>query len=144
LPISPPPADVAAQAQLSVAAELRMDAGASELGAARRYADAAAAACGLDSDDSYDFVYAVNEAVTNAIRHGSPDEHGQIVLSVLATEDRLSLSVRDFGTFVMPARSPQTGLEGGRGFALMERLVDDVQVQIDRHGTTVTLSKART
>ncbi len=131
-----------AQAELSVASGLRLSARASELTAARRYAQAAADACGLSADDSYDFVYAVNEAVTNAIRHGSPDERGEILLSASATDEWLVLSVRDFGIFEPPASRP-AGLEGGRGFALMGQLVDDVDVQADRDGTTVTLSKAR-
>ncbi len=132
-----------AQAELSLTSELRLCARASELAGARDYAAAVAAAFGLGSDDGYDFVYAVNEAVTNAIRHGSPDEHGQIVLSVSAVGERLVFSVRDFGTFATPAPTPGAELEGGRGFALMEQLVDEVRVHADRDGTTVTLSKAR-
>ncbi|HWJ50942.1 MAG TPA: ATP-binding protein [Solirubrobacteraceae bacterium] len=132
-----------AQAELSLASELRLGARASELADARDYAAAAAAAFGLSPDDSYDFVYAVNEAVTNAIRHGAPDEQGQIVLSVSTVGERLVFSVRDFGTFAMSAPTSAANPEGGRGFALMEQLVDDVQVQADRDGTTVTLSKAR-
>ncbi len=132
-----------AQAELSLASELRLRATAYDLAGARDYAAAAAAAFGLSPDDGYDFVYAVNEAVTNAIRHGSPDEHGQIVLSVGAVGERLVFSVRDYGTFAMPASASASDLEGGRGFALMEQLVDDVQVQADGDGTTVTLSKAR-
>ncbi|HEX5852244.1 MAG TPA: ATP-binding protein [Solirubrobacteraceae bacterium] len=134
---------MAVQTELSVAAELRMDARASELAGARRYAAEAAAAFGLEADAGYDFVYAVNEAVTNAIRHGSPDEHGQILLSVRAAEGRLVLSVHDRGNFALPTWPPRAGREGGRGFALMERLVDDVQVRVDRQGTTVTLTTAR-
>ncbi len=42
---------------------------------------------------------AFNEAVTNAIRHGAPDEHGHIHLSVLVDGERLTLAVRDYGTF---------------------------------------------
>jgi stage II sporulation protein AB (anti-sigma F factor) len=134
---------MATQTELSVTSELRLCARASELAVARGYAAAAAAAFGLSPDDSYDFVYAVNEGVTNAMRHGSPDEHGHILLSVSATDERLAFCVRDFGTFSMPASQAVAGLEGGRGFALMEQLVDDVRVQADRDGTTVTLSKAR-
>lgn len=130
-------------AELSLALELRLCARASELAVARDYAATAASAFGLSPDDSYDFVYAVNEAVTNAIRHGSPDKHGQILLSVLATDERLVFSVRDYGTFAMSASVAGAGVEGGRGFALMEQLVDDVQVSADGDGTTVTLSKAR-
>jgi anti-sigma regulatory factor (Ser/Thr protein kinase) len=127
----------------SVTGELRLDAQASELAGARRYAADAATAFGLDSVDAYDFAYAVNEAVTNAIRHGSPDGNGQIMLSIHATSGRLVCCVRDFGAFAASAWPMEARIEGGRGFALMAELVDDVKLRIDRHGTTVTLSKAR-
>jgi anti-sigma regulatory factor (Ser/Thr protein kinase) len=131
------------QAEPSVTSELRLDAQASELGHARRYAADAATANGLDSEDAYDFAYAVNEAVTNAIRHGSPDGDGKIVITIHATAGRLVCCVRDFGAFAASAWPMESGIEGGRGFALMKELVDDVKLRIDRDGTTVTLSKAR-
>ena len=55
------------------ASELHVLARRSELGVARKYAEDVAAAFGLDADSRYEFVYAVNEAVTNAIRHGAED-----------------------------------------------------------------------
>jgi anti-sigma regulatory factor (Ser/Thr protein kinase) len=131
------------QVEPGVVGELRLDARASELASARRYAEAAAAAYGLDPDDGYDFAYAVNEAVTNAIRHGLPDGDGKIELNIRATPRRLVFCVRDFGTFTALAWPLRAGIEGGRGFTLMARLVDDVQLRIAPHGTTVILSKAR-
>src|ERR1700677_4337545 len=77
----------------------RRPAKASELAAAREYARGGGGAFGLDDDRCYEFAFAVNEAVTNAIRHGRPDEHGDIHLSVFADDDRLTFSVRDCGTF---------------------------------------------
>jgi anti-sigma regulatory factor (Ser/Thr protein kinase) len=79
--------------------ELRLPARASRLWVAREYAHAAAASFGLDADRCVDFAFAVNEATTNAVRHGLPDRAGDIHLSVLANERRLTLSVRDCGTF---------------------------------------------
>jgi serine/threonine-protein kinase RsbW len=135
---------MAAQAERSAASsELRLRAHASELLVARHYAARAAAAFGLGSEDSEDFVYAVNEAVTNAIRHGAPDGQGRILVSMRADRARLVFSVRDYGRFAMPAQVARAELEGGRGFALMGRLVDDVRLQIDSRGTTVTLTKER-
>jgi pimeloyl-ACP methyl ester carboxylesterase len=54
--------------------ELRLPAKASELGRAREYANQAAATFGFGAEDRFEFVFAVNEAVTNAIMHGAADE----------------------------------------------------------------------
>ena len=62
--------------------ELHVLARRSELGIARKYAEDVAAAVGLDADSRYEFVYAVNEAVTNAIRHGASDEEDMIHMSI--------------------------------------------------------------
>jgi anti-sigma regulatory factor (Ser/Thr protein kinase) len=123
--------------------ELHVLARRSELGVARKYAEDVAAAFGLDEGSRYEFVYAVNEAVTNAIRHGASDEEDMIHMSIAADADRLTFSVHDQGTFVMPDVDGIETSEGGRGLALMASLVDEVDVHIDPGGTTVRLSKIR-
>ncbi len=126
-----------------VANELPLPARRSELGAARQFAADGAEAFGLDAAGCYEFVVAVNEAVTNAIRHGASDERGLIHLSIVADADRLTFAVRDRGTFVMPDLDSSLASENGRGLALMANLVDEVQLEIEPGGTTVRLSKAR-
>jgi serine/threonine-protein kinase RsbW len=123
--------------------ELHVLARRSELGVARKYAEDVAAAFGLDADSRYEFVYAVNEAVTNAIRHGAADDEDMIHMSIVVDEDRLTFAVHDQGTFVMPEVDGIESSEGGRGLALMASLVDEVDVHIDPGGTTVRLSKSR-
>ncbi|HSZ04763.1 MAG TPA: ATP-binding protein [Solirubrobacteraceae bacterium] len=123
--------------------ELLLAALPSELGAARAFAERVGVAFGLDGDDCYDFTYAVNEAVTNAIRHGAPDRHGRIHLSFRASASRLTIAVRDYGTFVMPVARSDARSEHGRGFPLMARLTDAVRVRVEPGRTTVYLSKAR-
>lgn len=123
--------------------ELRLAARPAKLAAAREYAHEAAAAFGFDAECCYEVAFAVNEAVTNAIRHGRPDEHGYIHLSALADGDRLTLAVRDCGTFAASAAASAANGEGGRGFALMARLMDAVQLCVSSGSTTVRLSKAR-
>src|ERR1700677_5246786 len=81
--------------------ELRLPARRAELSAARKYAGDVGTEFGLDADGCYDFVLAVNEAVTNAIRHGASDERGLIHLSIVADDERVTFSVRGFGSFVM-------------------------------------------
>jgi anti-sigma regulatory factor (Ser/Thr protein kinase) len=127
----------------NTASELHVLARRSELGVARKYAEDVAAAFGLDPDSRYEFVYAVNEAVTNAIRHGASDEEDMIHMSIVADADRLTFAVRDRGTFPMPATDNGESPESGRGLALMASLVDEVHLQIDPGGTTVRLSKVR-
>jgi serine/threonine-protein kinase RsbW len=130
--------------KLTVAvSELHMPARRSELGAARTYAGEVAQEFGLDADSCYEFVYAVNEAVTNAIRHGASDEEGMIHLSIVADADRLTFAVSDRGTFTMPVLDSDETAEHGRGLALMASLVDEVELYIEPGGTTVRLSKTR-
>ena len=126
-----------------VPSDLRLPARRSELASARKYAEDGAVAFGLDEGARYEFVVAVNEAVTNAIRHGASDESGLIHLSIFADADRLTFAVRDQGTFVMPVLDSTVASEHGRGLALMASLVDEVQLEIEPGGTTVRLSKAR-
>jgi anti-sigma regulatory factor (Ser/Thr protein kinase) len=123
--------------------ELRLAAQPSQLGRAREYARAAAAACSFDEERCYEVVCAFNEAVTNAIRHGLPDEQGQIDLSADSDGERLTLAVRDYGTFVVSALAATPRSEGGRGFALMAGLMDSVELRVSPASTTVRLSKDR-
>ena len=125
-----------------LASELRLPALPSKLGLAREYVHEVAAEFGFDADHSYALAFAVNEAVTNAIRHGRPDAHGHIHLSVRADGEVLTVAVHDCGTFATSALgASQTG-ESGRGFALMARMMDAVQLCVSPGSTTVRLSKA--
>jgi serine/threonine-protein kinase RsbW len=136
-------ASVALEVASSAAGELRFPAHSSELGAARRYAEEAAAAFGFDADGCHECVFAVNEAVTNAIRHGAPDERGLIYLGVAADDDRLTFTVRDAGTFAIPVPETTMSSEHGRGLALMASLMDEVQLRIEPGSTVIRLSKIR-
>lgn len=111
---------------------------------AREFARAAAIDCKLDSTDCYEFVYAVSEAVTNAIKHGTPDAQGMITLTVARDSRTLTIAVRDCGSFHVPAVGIGSALESGRGLALMAQLADSVHLHSERSGTTVFLSKRLT
>jgi anti-sigma regulatory factor (Ser/Thr protein kinase) len=129
-----PPARFAAR-------ELRLPARPSELTRAREYVDAAATAFGFDERDRFDFVFAANEAVTNAIRHGTPDAAGTISLRIAADGDRLLLDVWDRGPFVTPAANGEVMPDHGRGLGLMALLMDEFEVRAEPDGTTVRLAK---
>lgn len=108
---------------------------------AREFAHDAAVACKLDSTECYKFVYAVNEAVTNAIKHGAPDTQGMITLTVAHDSRVLTIAVSDCGSFDARDSQPRADLGGGRGLALMIGLTDAISLKTDDSGTTVVLSK---
>jgi serine/threonine-protein kinase RsbW len=126
----------------SATGELRLPARAGDLGVARDFVERAASSFGLDAEDGFDLVMAVNEAVTNAIRHGRADEQGRILLFTLIDGDRLTLVVRDYGTFIA-SQPGSVRLDGGRGLAMMGALTDHFELLADSRGTTVRLSKDR-
>jgi serine/threonine-protein kinase RsbW len=123
--------------------ELRLPATRAELGTARKRANEAATAFGLDPARCYDFVFAINEAVTNAIKHGAPDEDGLITLRFSSKGDRLTCAVHDQGTFTTPVQPAHPRADHGRGLALMAKLVDDFQLAVKPGSTIVRLSKDR-
>jgi anti-sigma regulatory factor (Ser/Thr protein kinase) len=131
----------------ALSSELYLPANRSLLADARRFATQAAAAFGLDDDGCYEFAYAVNEAATNAIRHGLPDERGLIHLSMTVEPDRLTCAIRDCGTFITPdpgrSSSSGRGIEHGRGLALMKKLMDEFELYTAPGSTIVRLSKTR-
>ena len=113
----------------------------SQLGRARSFIDATAAAAGFGEEDRYQITMAVNEAVANALEHGAPCRSGLIHLGAQIEAQRLSFYVRDCGEFGLVAdRDPDEMAERGRGFALMSLLMDEVRLQTDGQ-TEVRLSK---
>ncbi len=104
----------------------------------------AATSFGLDDHSVYAFVYAVNEAVTNAIKHGGAEADGTIGLRIESDGDPLICWVRDRGPFVAPVAYAGPSLaESGRGFALMSALADELEVEVSPQATVVRLSKRR-
>ena len=123
---------------------LELHAEPSQLRSARRFADSAAARFGFGETDRCDFVFAVNEAVSNAIEHGRPSSRGTIRLQVGAEDGALVFSVADHGTFTLNSSALQAPLERGRGLGLMAAVVDEVDVRRGEGGTVVRLRKRPT
>lgn len=146
--LSNEPPDLAMPGRESVvesvlARQMRVLAHPSELQDVRRQAETAAAEFGLVAAERYQFVFAVNEAVTNAIKHGRPAADGTIGVELLADGDALVCAVEDHGTFRPSSPESDPLAEGGRGLTLMARLMDDVELLATDAGTTVRLSKRR-
>ena len=87
--------------------QLRLPAESSELRRARDEVAAAATRFGLEHKACYELVFAVNEAVTNAIRHGSPAPDGTIGLRIEVDGDDLVC----FGIGLRALRAPSAASE---------------------------------
>ena len=123
--------------------QCRVPATASELYEVRRWAEEAASAFGLGRTESFEFVFAVNEAVTNAIRHGRPFADGSIAVRIDDDGDSLVCLVSNQGTFEPAPDAPDSLAERGRGISAMSLLMDEIQFSSSPAGTTVALHKRR-
>jgi serine/threonine-protein kinase RsbW len=91
-----------------------------------------------------DVLLALDEAVSNAIRHGS--RGGEPVrVSVDSDGDWVEMSVRDGGPAPrlprLPAEPPPLFKTGGRGLWLILQLVDEVRLQRIEDGTRLTMRR---
>jgi anti-sigma regulatory factor (Ser/Thr protein kinase) len=144
LPSPPEQADRAAVAEGFEPVDLRLPARPAELKRARDCVATAAADFGFARKAAYELVFAVNEAVTNAIKHGSPDQDGTIRLSIDAEDDSLVCSIQDAGPFIPPSKKHEpVSVESGRGFAFMSALTDEFELLVRPAATVVRLRKLR-
>jgi anti-sigma regulatory factor (Ser/Thr protein kinase) len=110
---------------------------AADLPLARRRTASWALQAGMAADVADDFVIAVNEIATNAVRHGSPEASLR-----LRVNGRACLAeIRDQGHW--PAASgnlPKRPAEdGGMGLEVAGMVCDDMQIEATRSGTCVRL-----
>ena len=101
-----------------------------------------AAAGGLRGQRLTDFVLAVNEIITNAIRYAE----GVGRLRMWTADDQVCCEVSDSGGGIPPDRiSPQrppAASDGGRGIWLARQLCDRMTVDSGPAGTTVCVATA--
>lgn len=101
---------------------------------------ACAGAAGLSGDRLEDFVVAVNELMTNAVRHGG----GSGLVTVWRADCAVFCEVSDLGAGrtrppATPSR-PAAGTAGGWGLYLAGALTDTLRVETGAEGTTVRVS----
>jgi anti-sigma regulatory factor (Ser/Thr protein kinase) len=135
------PALATAPAAIDRSLDVRADP--SELITVRRLVETAAARFGLGERERFDFTFAVNEAVSNAIEHGLSSPEGTIRVGLATDGDALVFSVEDYGTFVPKAPAVDVFAERGRGLAFMAAVVDEVDVKRGDSGTIVRLCMRR-
>lgn len=98
---------------------------------------------GLDEQAADDFVFAANEAMTNAVRHGG----GRGIMRLWRNGDLLC-EISDQGPgaacsgAAVPTRAPTPSAEGGLGLWLAAQLSDSIAVDSGKSGTTVRIRAA--
>ena len=141
-PLTQPGAAVAAARAVPAAEVLVRDFTAADITGLRHDLRRHAASCGLRDDDLDDFVTAVNELVTNAVRHGG----GQGSLRLTLDADTLVADVSDRGAgfpgaLPVSAGPPPADVPGGRGILLARLLTDTLMISNGPDGTTVTVTR---
>jgi serine/threonine-protein kinase RsbW len=108
----------------------------------RRFTATCAARAGMSAEAVDDFVIAVNEIATNAVRHGSP----RAWLRLWVTGEALVAEVRDTGHWPagsVPAALPSRPAEqGGMGLEVARLVCDGLQIKAGSGGTAVLLRMA--
>jgi len=118
---------------------LEMTFQAADLPLARRRTASWALQAGMAADVADDFVIAVNEIATNAVRHGSPEA----TLRLWADGRACLAEIRDQGHWPgagaggVPARRPAE--HGGMGLEVARMVCDDLRIKAARTGTAVRL-----
>ena len=107
----------------------------------REFVDHAASAAGFAEAERYEVKLALNEAVTNAVRHGSESPDDRVEILVAEHDGQLDLSVADSGVFVHRFELRRRLAEGGRGLAFIAELMDGLEVCPEYEGTTIRFSK---
>jgi serine/threonine-protein kinase RsbW len=105
---------------------------------------AAQALRGVDRDVVADVLLALDEAVSNAIRHGSA-AGDPVTVSLERDGEWIEMTVRDGGPAPrlprLPARPPPALATGGRGLWLILQLVDEARLQRVGDGTLLALRR---
>ncbi len=84
-----------------------------------------------------EIVLACSEACANAVEHAQAPSRSEFRVAAEKRGDDVLVRVRDFGRW----RAPQARADRGYGFALIEELMDAVEVERSEAGTEVTLRR---
>jgi anti-sigma regulatory factor (Ser/Thr protein kinase) len=99
---------------------------------------------GLDEEVVADVLLALDEAVSNAIRHGSRGG-ASVAVTVRSDGEWVEMSVHDGGPTPrlprLPAKAPPALQTGGRGLWLILQLVDEVRLQRVGDGTRLIMRR---
>lgn len=114
---------------------------ANRLAEVRAWVAAAAAEFGFGRDERYSLVLAVNEAVANAIQHGSGSTGDEVRIALVRNGDALVCDVLDTGEFAAAGRAAGEEDEGGRGLEIVALTMDTLEMRRDARGSLLRFSK---
>jgi anti-sigma regulatory factor (Ser/Thr protein kinase) len=136
-------APIAVPQTVSIDRQLSLPADLSRLLEARRFAEQVASDFGFDPALQAQIKLAANEAVANAMEHGSPTPEHPVELRAVEEDEGLAFYIADKGGFVELERARRGGgsPERGRGLAFMDLLMDEVEVRPGSPGTEVRMFK---
>jgi serine/threonine-protein kinase RsbW len=86
----------------------------------------------------FETLLATTEAFTNAVRHPHQPTRQSVDVKGSLASGFVTISIRDYGTWDRHSRRKEPG---GLGLVLIDAVMDDVRVDRDPHGTTVTMSR---
>ena len=121
--------------------ELIVPAELSRLPEVRAFAEELAYEFGFDADAAYQVKAAVNEAVANAIEHGSHAPSDEVRIEAVEEEQALAVYVADTGTFRPRVWRGGEISERGRGLDFIGQMMDEVDVRPGKGGTEVRMLK---
>jgi anti-sigma regulatory factor (Ser/Thr protein kinase) len=102
---------------------------------------------GVGEGDLEALLFAVGEALANAIEHGAPSHDIDVTVEIDPSAIRASIADHGSGLAVVPkglAPLPEGLIERGRGIPIMQRCTDRFEVEsIPGEGTTVTMVRLR-
>jgi anti-sigma regulatory factor (Ser/Thr protein kinase) len=107
----------------------------------RQEVEAIALRCGLDRQRASDWVTAVNELMTNAVRHGGGAGRMRVW-----HDGRLTCEVQDSGggftvaDYLGRAHRPTLTSTGGMGLWIVQQMTDALTIESDGTGTTARIS----
>jgi anti-sigma regulatory factor (Ser/Thr protein kinase) len=116
--------------------EVELPAEAEQLATIRHLIRRWVAANGGTDDDCAAFAIAVTEACANSIEHAYGPEDATIAVQAARVDGVATVAVSDRGGW----RAPR-GANRGRGIPVMREFMDDVEIDSQDEGTTVTLSR---
>ena len=99
----------------------------------------------FSENEAEDVEIAVGEAVTNSIVHGKPDNgEGTVTVRCRRRKNALDIFIEDEGrcTCIPSAQVPLSDHEEhGRGYLLMNQLMEHVQVRCTERGLLLSMTK---